>query len=164
MRSRIVLAVLFCLAAVEAPEIAWAQYGGAVHCGGWANGTGVLLPPRLAGAPEPATLALSPPASFTAGGSNAFAYLYINAPLSEARGRLRIVRISDSLVVATSGWTTSLNNRVTVADLVVGTTYRVEIELEALTPSWLSVQWFTLVASYVQPGKYDPPFDYDLQG
>ena len=89
--------------------------------------------------------------------------MYLNAPLSEARARARIIRISDSVVVSTSGWTIPSNNRVTMTGLTVGTTYRVEIELEALTPAWLSVPWATLIASYVQPDKYSPPFDWDLQ-
>lgn len=165
MRTRIPMAVILLLVAVAMPTTVSAQFGGAVHNGGWANGTGVLLPPRLATtAPDPILLALLPQTSYTAGGSNAFAYLYLNAPLSEARARIRVVRLSDSAVVATSGWTGTLDNRVTIAGLVVGTTYRVEVELQALTPAWLSVSWTTLVASYVQPGKNDPPFDYDLQG
>jgi len=165
MRTGNLLVVLLCLAAVAMPTAVSAQFGGAVHNGGWANGTGVLLPPRLAtNAPVPILLALLPQTSYTAGGSNAFAYLYLNAPVSEARARIRIIRLSDSTVIATSAWTSTLTNRVTIAGLVVGTTYRVEVELEALTAAWLSVPWATLVASYVQPGKDDPPFDYDLQG
>ncbi len=165
MRTWILMAVILCLVAVAVPTTVSAQYGGAVHNGGWANGTGVILPPRLATiAPDPVLLALLPQTSYTAGGSNAFAYLYLNAPLSEARARIRVVRLSDSVVVATSGWTGTLDNRVTIAGLVVGTTYRVEVELQALTPAWLSVSWTSLVVSYVQPGKNDPPFDYDLQG
>jgi hypothetical protein len=122
------------------------------------------VPPRsVAGGPPPVTLAMSPPASFTAGGSNAYAYVYLNAPLSEARARARIIRISDSAVIATSGWTIPSYNRVTMTGLAVGTTYRVEVELEALTPAWLSVPWATLINSYVQPGKYSPPFDWVLQ-
>ena len=39
----------------------------------------------------------------------------------------------------------------------------VEIELEALTSAWLSVPWFTLINSYVQPSKYDPPFDWHFE-
>jgi hypothetical protein len=148
--------------AVALPTAALAQYGGALHSGGWANGMGVPLPARLAGG-TPVPLDLSPPASYTAGGSNAFAYLFLNAPLSEARGRIRIVRVSDSVVAATSNWTTTVDNRVTVAGLVVGTTYRVDVELEALDPAWLSVSWTTLIPSYVQPNKYDPPFEYELQ-
>jgi len=50
-----------------------------------------------------------------------------------------------------------------MSGLTVGTTYRVEIELEALTPAWLSVPWATLIASYVQPSKNDPPFDWVLE-
>jgi hypothetical protein len=136
-----------------------------VHNGGWANGTGVLLPPRIAAeAPDPVPLALLSQTSFTAGGTNAFAYIDMNAPLSEARARIRIVRVSDSVVVGTGNWTSTSTNRTLVSGLVVGETYRVEVELEALTQGWLSVPWFTLVASYVQPSKYDPPFDWDLQG
>ncbi len=161
MRTVILGLVGFALA-VALPTAALAQYGGALHSGGWANGMGVPLPARLAGV-TPVLLALSPPASYTAGGSNAFAYLFLNAPLSEARGRIRIVRVSDSVVAATSNWTTVLDNRVTVAGLVVGTTYRVDVELEALDAAWLSVSWTTLIPSYVQPNKYDPPFEYELQ-
>ena len=165
MRTRILTAVILFLVAVAIPTTVSAQYGGAVHNGGWANGTGVLLPPRLATtAPDPILLTLLSQTSYTAGGSNAFAYLYLNAPLSEARARIRVVRLSDSVVVATSGWTGALDNRVTIAGLVVGTTYRVEVELQTLVPAWLSVSWTSLIASYVQPGKDDPPFDYDLQG
>lgn len=156
--------VIICLAAVAVPLDAWAQYGGALHSGGWANGMGVPLPPRLvATASPPVTLVMSPPASFQAGGINAYAYVYLNAPLSEARARARIIRISDSVVVSTSGWTIPSNNRVTMTGLTVGTTYRVEVELEALTPAWVSVPWATLIASYVQPDKYSPPFDWELQ-
>lgn len=156
--------VIICLAAVAVPLDAWAQYGGALHNGGWANGMGVPLPPRsVAAAPVPVVLAMTPPASLTAGGINAYAYVYLNAPLSEARARARIIRISDSVVISTSGWTIPSNNRVTMTGLTVGTTYRVEIELEALTPAWLSVPWATLIASYVQPDKYSPPFDWELQ-
>ena len=164
MRTVLLWLAVLGLAAAVAPASAWAQYGGALHSGGWANGMGVPLPPRLAaGAPAPVVLALSPPASFLAGGTNAYAYVYLNAPLSEARARIRIVRVSDSVIAGTSDWTSSLNNRATVSGLTVGTTYRVEIELEALTPAWVSVPWFTLIASYVQPSKNDPPFDWDLQ-
>lgn len=165
MRTRILLVIILCLVAVAMPTTVSAQFGGALHNGGWANGTGVLLPPRLVTtAPVPVLLALLPQTSYTAAGTSAFSYLYLNAPLSEARGRMRIIRVSDSVVVVTSPWTTTLTNRVLVSGLVVGTTYRVEVELEALTPAWLSLTWFTLIASYVQPSKYDPPFDYDLQG
>jgi hypothetical protein len=104
-----------------------------------------------------------PETSYTAGGSNSFAFLFLNAPLSEARARIRVVRVSDSVVVATSGWTSALDNRVTIAGLVVGTTYRVEVELEALTPAWVSVSWTTMIDSYVQPGKYDPPFEWEFE-
>ncbi|GEM_PF-1092340 len=164
MRSQVCWRVVFCLAAVAVSPVAWAQYGGALHSGGWANGMGVPLPPRsVAGALPPVTLAMSPPASFLAGGTNAYAYVYLNAPLSEARARARIIRISDSAVISTSGWTTTSSNRLTMSGLTVGTTYRVEIELEALTPAWLSVPWATLIASYVQPSKNDPPFDWVLE-
>lgn len=164
MRSLFRWLVIICLAAVAVPLVAWAQYGGALHSGGWANGMGVPLPARLvATASPPVTLVMSPPASYQAGGINAYAYVYLNAPLSEARARARIIRISDSVVVSTSGWTIPSNNRVTMTGLAVGTTYRVEIELEALTPAWLSVPWATLIASYVQPDKYSPPFDWVLQ-
>ncbi len=161
MRSRILLLVFFCLAIVGMPPVVWAQYGGAVHYGGWANGRGVLLPPHQAPAPPvPVALALLPQTSFTAAGTSAFADLYINAPMSEARARMRIVRISDSTVAGTSGWTNASFNRVYISGLVVGRTYRVEVDLHTLTPAWLSVPWTTLVASYVQPGKYDPPYDF----
>ncbi len=164
MRSQIPWLVVLCLAAVVAPGAVWAQYGGALHSGGWANGMGVPLPPRsVAAAPPPVTLVLSPPASFLAGGTNAYAYVYLNAPLSEARARARIIRISDSVVIATSGWTSTSSNRVTMSGLTVGATYRAEIELEALTPAWVSVPWATLIASYVQPSKNDPPFDWELE-
>ena len=164
MRPQVYWLVVFCLATVAVPPVACAQYGGALHSGGWANGMGVPLPPRsVATASPPVTLVMSPPASYQAGGINAYAYVYLNAPLSEARARARIIRISDSVVVSTSGWTIPSNNRVTMTGLTVGTTYRVEIELEALTPAWLSVPWATLIASYVQPDKYSPPFDWELQ-
>ena len=164
MRVVILWLAVVGLAAAVVPAAALAQYGGALHSGGWANGMGVPMPPRsMAGALPPVTLAMSPPASFTAGGTNAYAYVYLNAPLSEARARARIIRISDSVVVATSGWTIPSNNRVTMSGLVLGTTYRVEVELEALTPAWLSVPWATLIASYVQPDKYSPPFDWELE-
>ncbi len=164
MRSRVFLLVISCLVAVASPVVVWAQYGGAVHNGGWANGTGVLLPPRQAQeVPEPVALALLPQTSFTAGGTNAYADLYFNAPLSEARGRIRIVRVSDSVVIGTSGWTSASYYRVFVTGLTVGTTYRVEVDLQALVPAWLSVPWTTLISSYVQPSKYDPPFDWDFQ-
>ena len=76
---------------------------------------------------------------------------------------MRIVRVSDSVVVATSGWTIPSNNRVTMSGLTVGITYRAEVELEALTPAWVSVPWATLIASYVQPGKNDPPIDWEFE-
>jgi hypothetical protein len=66
------------------------------------------------------------------------------------------------VVIATSGWTSTLDNRVTIAGLVVGTTYRVEVELEALAPAWVSVPWTTMIASYVQPSKNDPPFEWEF--
>ena len=164
MRSLFRWLVIICLAAVAVPLVSWAQYGGALPSGGWANGMGVPLPARLvATASPPVTLVMSPPSSYQAGGINAYAYVYLNAPLSEARARARIIRSSDSVVVSTSGWTIPSNNRVTMTGLTVGTTYRVEIELEALTPAWLSVPWATLIASYVQPDKYSPPFDWELQ-
>ena len=164
MRSLFRWLVIFCLAAVAAPHVVCAQYGGALHSGGWANGMGVPLPPRsVAIASPPVTLAMSPPASFLAGGTNAYASVYLNAPLSEARARARIIRISDSVVVSTSGWTIPSNNRVTMSGLTVGITYRAEVELEALTPAWVSVPWATLIASYVQPGKNDPPIDWEFE-
>jgi len=163
MRSAIRWLAVICLAAVAAPGVTWAQYGGALHNGGWANGMGVPLPPRAAGGPAPIVLALMPETSYTAGGSNAFAFLFLNAPLSEARGRIRVVRVSDSVVVATSGWTSTSDNRVTIAGLVVGTTYRVEVELEALAPAWASVPWTTMIDSYVQPSKTDPPFEWEFE-
>lgn len=164
MRSPILWLVVLCLAAVAAPGIVWAQYGGGLHSGGWANGMGVPLPPRsVASAPTPVTLVLSPPASFTAGGTNAYTYVYLNAPLSEARARIRIVRVSDSVIAGTSDWTSISNNRATVSGLTVGTTYRAEVELEALTPAWVSVPWFTLIVAYVQPSKNDPPFDWHFE-
>lgn len=162
MRSAIRWLVVVCLAALAAPGVTWAQYGGALHNGGWANGMGVPLPPRAAGAPAPIVLALMPQTSYTAGGTNAFADLFLNAPLSEARGRIRVVRVSDSVVVATSGWTSTSNHRVTITGLVVGTTYRVEVELDALVPAWVSVPWTPMIASYVQPGKFDPPFEWEF--
>jgi hypothetical protein len=158
MRSTIRLLVVVCLAAVAVPV--WAQYGGALHNGGWANGMGVPLPVHLAGGTP---VALVSETSYTAGGSNAFAFLFLNAPLSEARGRIRVVRVSDSVVIATSGWTSTSDNRVTISGLVVGTTYRVEVELEALVPAWVSVPWTTMIDSYVQPSKYDPPFEWEFQ-
>jgi len=163
MRSLVRWLAVICLAAVAAPGVTWAQYGGALHNGGWANGMGVPLPPRAAGGPAPVVLTLVPETSYTAGGSNAFAFLFLNAPLSEARGRIRVVRVSDSAVVATSGWTSTSDNRVTIAGLVVGTTYRVEVELEALAPAWVSVPWTTMIASYDQPSKNDPPFEWEFQ-
>ena len=164
MRARILWLAVLCWAVLVVPKIARAQYGGCVHSGGWANGMGVLLPPRrVVVVPEPVALALLAQTSFTAGGSNAFANLNLNAPLSEARGRIRIVRISDSMIAGTSSWTSASFNRVYVSGLVVGTTYRVEVDLEALTPEWLSVPWTTLIASYVQPSKYDPPYDFYVE-
>jgi len=164
MRSRSCIVIILWLVAAT-PMAAWAQYSGEVHNGGWANGTGVLLPPRIpVEVPDPVLLTLLPQTSFTAGGTNAFAYIYMNAPLSEARARIRIVRVSDSVVVGTGNWTSTSTNRTLVSGLVVGETYRVEVELEALTQAWLSVPWYTLIASYVQPSKFDPPFDWDLQG
>lgn len=160
MRYAIRWLIVVCLAAVAVPGVTWAQYGGALHNGGWANGMGVPLPVRQAGGTP---VALIPETSYTAGGINAFAFLFLNAPLSEARGRIRVVRVSDSVVIATSGWTSTSDNRVTVSGLVVGTTYRVEVELEALAPAWVSVPWTTMIASYVQPGKYDPPFEWEFQ-
>jgi len=155
--------VVVCLSAVAAPGVTWAQYGGALHNGGWANGMGVPLPPRAAETPAPIVLALMPQTSYTAGGTNAFADLFLNAPLSEARGRIRVVRVSDSVIIATSGWTSTLNNRVTISGLVVGTTYRVQVQLEALTPAWVSVPWTTMIASYVQPSKNDPLYEWEFQ-
>ncbi len=161
MRVRILWLIAFFLLGMAAPKVVWAQYGGSVHSGGWANGMGVLLPPHRTAEPiVPVALALSGQTSFTAGGTNAFADLYLNAPMSEGRGRIRIIRISDSSIVGTSGWTSASFNRVVISGLVVGTTYRVEVDLEALAPAWLSVPWFTMIASYVQPGKYDPPYDF----
>ena len=46
MKNRMLLVVILLLVAVAMPTTVSAQYGGAVHNGGWANGTGVLLPPR----------------------------------------------------------------------------------------------------------------------
>ena len=163
MRSAIRWLVAVCLAAVAVPVVVWAQYGGALHNGGWANGMGVPLPPRPGGPPAPIVLTLMPQTYYMAGGSNSYAYLFLNAPLSEAKGRIRVVRVSDSVVIATSGWTSTSDNRVTIAGLVVGTAYRVEVELEALAPAWVSVSWTTMIASYVQPGKYDPPFEWEFQ-
>jgi hypothetical protein len=163
MRSRSLIMVIACLV-VAAPLAAWAQYGGGVHNGGWANGTGVILPPlRTAEVPEPVTLALLPQTSFAAVGTNAYLYAFLNAPLSEARARIRIIRVSDLAIVGTSGWTTASNNRAYVSGLTVGETYRVDVELEALTQAWLSVPWFTLITSYVQPSKYDPPVDWHFE-
>lgn len=161
MRSRVLGLVVLCLAVAAAPGTVWAQYGGALHAGGWANGEGVLLPPRAA--PAPVALVVVSPTTFTAGGTNAFSYLFLNAPLSQARARMRIVRVSDSVVVATSGWTTTLDRRVLASGLVLGTTYRVDVELEALTPAWLSVPWATMITSYIQPDKYSPPFDWERE-
>ncbi len=158
-RSPWIVGLLLLLAVV--PSAALAQYGGALHSGGWANGAGALVPPRAAAAPV--ALVLLAQTSYTAGGSNAFAYLYFNAPMSEARARIRVVRISDSVVISTSGWTTALSNHLTVSGLTYGTTYRVEVDLQALTPAWASVPWATMIASYVQPGKYDPPFEWERE-
>ncbi|MDO8942904.1 MAG: hypothetical protein Q7U75_06945 [Desulfobacterales bacterium] len=164
MRPQFRWLVIFCLAAIAAPQVVCAQYGGALHSGGWANGMGVALPPMsVAAAPVPVILALSPPTFFSAAGTNAFAFVFLNAPFSEARARMRIVRVSNSVVVATSDWTSTSNNRVTISGLTVGTTYRAEVELEALTPAWLSVPWATLITSYVQPDKYSPPFNWELE-
>jgi len=163
MRSAIRWLVVVCLAAVAASGMTWAQYGGALHNGGWANGMGVPLPPHPGGAPAPIVLALMPQTYYLAGGSNSFAVLFLNAPLSEARGRIRVVRVSDSVIIATSGWTGTLDNRVTITGLVVGTTYRVQVQLEALTPAWVSVPWTTMIASCVQPSKDDPPFEWEFQ-
>jgi hypothetical protein len=51
---------------------------------------------------------------------------------------------------------------VTIAGLVVGTTYRVEVELETLSSRWLSVPWTTMIDSYVQPTK-DDLFEWEFQ-
>jgi hypothetical protein len=75
---------------------------------------------------------------------------------------MRVVRVSDSVVIATSGWTSTSDNRVTIAGLVVGTTYRVEVELETLSSRWLSVPWTTMIDSYVQPTK-DDLFEWEFQ-
>jgi len=161
MCYRVFRVAILCLVVATAPTVVRAQYGGSVHNGGWANGTGVLLPPHRTAEPVvPVALVLSGQTSFTAGGTSAFADLYLNAPMSEARGRIRIIRISDSTIVGTSGWTSASFNRVVISGLVVGTSYRVEVDLQALAPAWLSVPWFTMIAAYVQPGKYDPPYDF----
>lgn len=161
MRTPILLLAVFGLAAAMTPVAALAQYGGALHSGGWANGMGVPQPPRsVAAAPVP--LELVPMSRFLAGGTNSYLYIYLNAPLSQARGRIRIVRVSDSVIVGTSNWTSASDNRATVSGLVVGTTYRADVELEALDPAWESVPWTTFIPSYVQPSKNDPPFDWQL--
>ncbi|HOX27448.1 MAG TPA: hypothetical protein PLL30_17800 [Candidatus Krumholzibacteria bacterium] len=163
MRTAILWLAVLGLAAAILPAMAWAQYGGALHSGGWANGMGVPLPPRsLAGVPTPVPLELAPLTRFLAGGTNSYLYIYLNAPLSQARGRIRIVRVSDSVIVGTSNWTSASDNRATVSGLVVGTTYRADVELEALDPAWESVPWTTFIPSYVQPSKNDPPFDWQL--
>lgn len=162
MRTVILWLAVLGLAAVMAPASAWAQYGGALHSGGWANGMGVPQPPRSVAA-APVMLELVPDTLFRAGGTNSYLYVFLNAPLSEARARIRIVRVSDSVIAGTSNWTSASDNRATVTGLVVGTTYRADVELEALDPAWESAPWTTLVPSYVQPNKNDPPFDWDLQ-
>jgi hypothetical protein len=163
MRSAILWLVVVCLSAVAAPGVIWAQYGGALHNGGWANGMGIPLPPRPGGPPAPIVLTLMPQTYYLAGGTNSFAVLFLNAPLSEARGRIQVIRVSDMVIIATSGWTGTLDNRVTISGLVVGTTYRVQVQLEALTPAWVSVSWTTIIASYVQPSKNDPPYEWEFQ-
>lgn len=164
MRTAILWLAVFGMAAVMAPAAAWAQYGGALHSGGWANGMGVPLPPHsIAAAQPPVVLELVPDTLFRAGGTNSYLYVFLNAPLTEARARIRIVRVSDSVIVGTSNWTSASDNRATVTGLVVGTTYRADVELEALDTAWESVPWTTLIPSYVQPNKNDPPFDWDLQ-
>lgn len=161
MRIRSCTVIILWLVAV-APMAARAQYGGEVHNGGWANGTGVILPPRIV-ASEPVLLVLTSQSTFTAAGTNSYLYAFLNAPLTEARARMRIIRVSDEVVVGTSGWTTASDHRVYVPSLTVGETYRAEVELQALTQAWLSVPWFTLIASYVQPSKFDPPFDWRFE-
>lgn len=164
MRTVIISLAVLGLAAVVAPSCAWAQYGGALHSGGWANGMGVPQPLRaIAAAPPPVVLELVPNSLFRAGGTNSYLYVFLNAPLSQARARIRIVRVSDSVIAGTSNWTSASDNRATVSGLVVGTTYRADFELEALDPAWESVPWTTLIPTYVQPSKNDPPFDWDLQ-
>ena len=164
MRTLMLLLAAFGLAAVVVPAAALAQYGGALHSGGWANGAGVPLPPySLAGSPVPVPLELVSPTHFAASGSNSYLYVYLNAPLSQARARMRIVRVSDSVIVGTSNWANASGNRALMSGLVVGTTYRADVELESLDPSWLSVPWTTFIDSYVQPSKYDPPFEWELQ-
>lgn len=162
MRTVILWLAAFGLAVLMVPASAWAQYGGALHSGGWANGMGVPLPQRAVAA-APVMLELVPLTRFLAGGTNAYLYIFLNAPLSQARGRIRIVRVSDSVIVGTSNWTSASDNRATVTGLVVGTTYRADVELEALDSAWLSVPWTTFIQSYVQPSKNDPPFDWQLQ-
>ncbi len=162
MRALIICLTVVGLAAAVAPAAALAQYGGALHSGGWANGMGVPLPPRSIAA-APVMLELVPLTRFLAGGTNAYLYIFLNASLSQARGRIRIVRVSDSVIVGTSNWTSASDNRALVSGLVVGTTYRADVELEALDPAWQSVPWTTFIPSYVQPSKNDPPFDWQLQ-
>jgi len=164
MRTVILWLAVVGLAAAVVPAAALAQYGGALHSGGWANGMGVPQPPRsVAAAQPPVVLELVPDTLFRAGGTNSYLYVFLNAPLSEARARIRIVRVSDSVIAGTSNWTGASDNRATVSGLVVGTTYRADVELEALNPAWESVPWTTLIPSYVQPSKNDPPFEYELQ-
>jgi len=164
MRTVILWLAFFSLAAAVMSTAALAQYGGALHSGGWANGMGVPQPHQAsAGPPAPVMLELVPMTRFLAGGTNSYLYIYLNAPLSQARGRIRIVRVSDSVIVGTSNWTSASDNRATVSGLVVGTTYRVDVELEALDPAWESVPWTAFIPSYVQPSKNDPPFEYELQ-
>ena len=162
MRTVILWLAVLGLVTAMVPASAWAQYGGALHSGGWANGMGVPVPCRSVAA-APVTLDLVPQTRFLAGGTNAYLYIFLNAPLSQARGRIRIVRVSDSVIVGTSNWTSASDNRALVSGLVVGTTYRADVELEALDSAWLSVPWTTFILSYVQPSKNDPPFDWDLQ-
>lgn len=161
MRNVILCLAVVGLIAAMTSVVALAQYGGALHSGGWANGMGVPLPQRAVAA-APVMLELVPQTRFLAGGTNSYLYIYLNAPLSQARGRIRIVRVSDSVIVGTSNWTSASDNRALVSGLVVGTTYRADVELEALDPAWLSVPWTTFISSYVQPSKNDPPFDWQL--
>ena len=77
-----------------------AQYGGALHSGGWAEAVmGVPLPP-LSGRGRIATVVLElvPDTLFRAGAQTPTCTCSSNAPLSEARARIRIVRVSDSVV------------------------------------------------------------------
>lgn len=161
MRNVILCLAVVGLIAAMTPVVALAQYGGALHSGGWANGMGVPLPQRAVAA-APVMLELVSQTRFLAGGTNSYLYIFLNAPLSQARGRIRIVRVSDSVIVGTSNWTSASDNRALVSGLVVGTTYRADVELEALDPAWLSVPWTTFIPSYVQPSKNDPPFDWQL--